>query len=545
MNAAELFVKCLEDEGVKFIFGLPGEENAHFMMALERSSIRFIMCRHEQAAAFMAESYGKLTGQAGVCLATLGPGATNLFTGVASANSDHAPMVVITGQADIQRQHKESHQLIDIVSMFRPITKYTTPIIHPDNVPEVVRRAFKTATREKMGACHIELADDVAAQVVNVSPIKPNYLRRSVADDKIVDIAMDIIRSGKRPIILAGNGAIRTRASKQLRIFAENTGIGVLSTFMGKGCISRHSPECMFTIGLQSKMLASAAIDKADVVITIGYDLVEYMPATWNKWGDKKIVHIDYLPAVPDDNYQLAAEVVGDLAHTLWMLNERVQKNPMKFDLPYQKKIRELMIYKLNQYAKDESEGIVRPQKAVYDAREVLGPHDILLSDVGTHKMWISQYYQCDEPNTCHIPNGFCSMGGSLPGAIAAKLVYPERRVMAITGDGGFLMNVQELETAVRLKTNIVVMVWVDNGYNLIEWKQRKEFGHNTDCSFGNPDFVKLAESFDCAGFMVNGSAELASVLEAAFNCGKPAIVAVPIDYRENDRLNEQLQIVV
>lgn len=545
MNAAELFVKCLEEEGVKYIFGLPGEENAHFMMALERSSIRFIMCRHEQAAAFMAESYGKLTGEAGVCLATLGPGATNLVTGVASANSDRAPMVVITGQADIQRQHKESHQLIDIVSMFRPITKYTTPIIHPDNVPEVVRRAFKTAKREKMGACHIEIADDVAAQVVNVSPIKPNYLRRSVADDKIVDIAMEVIRGAKRPIILAGNGTIRTRASKQLRIFAEETGIGVLSTFMGKGCVSRHSEQCLFTIGLQSKMLASAAIDKADVVIALGYDLVEYMPATWNKWGDKQIVHIDYLPAVPDDNYQLAAEVVGDLAHTLWMMNERLKAQPMKFDLAYQRKIRELLIYKFKQYAGDETEGVVRPQKALYDAREAMGPSDILFSDVGTHKMWISQYYQCDEPNTCHIPNGFCSMGGSLPAAIAAKLIYPERRVMAITGDGGFLMNVQELETAVRLKTNIVVMVWVDNGYNLIEWKQRKEFGHNTDCSFGNPDFVKLAESFNCAGFAVQNSRDLAPTLEAAFNCGKPAIIAVPIDYRENDRLNEALQIVV
>lgn len=545
MNCAELFVKCLEDEGVKYIFGLPGEENAHFMMALEKSSIKFILCRHEQAAAFMAETYGKLTGQAGVCLATLGPGATNLLTGVASANSDHAPMVVITGQADIQRQHKESHQLIDIVSMFRPITKYTTPILHPDNVPEVVRRAFKTAMREKMGACHIELADDVAAQVVKVSPIKVNYLRRSVADDKIVDIAMDVIRSAKRPIILAGNGAIRTRASGQLRTFAERTGIGVLSTFMGKGCISRQSPQCMFTIGLQSKMLASSAIDKADVVITIGYDLVEYPPATWNKWGDKQIVHIDYLPAVPDDNYQLSAEVVGDLAHTLWMMNERVAKAPMRFELEYQQKIRELLVYKFNQAAADTTEGMVRPQKAIYDARQAMGPHDILLSDVGTHKMWISQYYQCDEPNTCLIPNGFCSMGGSLPGAIAAKLVYPDRRVMAISGDGGFLMNVQELETAVRLKTNIVVMVWVDNGYNLIEWKQRKEFGHNTDCSFGNPDFVGLAESFGFAGFKVGGSAELAGVLEEAFTCGRPALIAVPIDYRENDRLNEQLQIVV
>ena len=292
-------------------------------------------------------------------------------------------------------------------------------------------------------------------------------------------------------------------------------------------------------------MLASTAIDKADVVIALGYDLIEYMPASWNKFGDKEIVHIDYLPAVPDDNYQVAAEVVGDLAHTLWMMNERIAKNPMKFDLPYQHKIRELLMYKFKQAADDDTEGRVRPQKALFDAREAMGPSDILLSDVGTHKMWISQYYQCDEPNTCLIPNGFCSMGGSLPGAIAAKLVHPERRVMAITGDGGFLMNVQELETAVRLKTNIVVMIWVDNAYNLIEWKQRKEFGHNTDCSFGNPDFLKLAESFNCAGYKVERSRDLAPTLEEAFNCGRPAIIAVSIDYRENDRLNEALQIVV
>jgi len=545
MNAAELFVKCLEQENVRYIFGLPGEENAHFLMALEKSSIQFVLTRHEQSAAFMAETYGKLTGEAGVCLATLGPGATNLVTGVASANSDRAPMVVITGQADIQRQHKESHQLIDVVSMFRPITKWATPVLHPDNIPEIIRRAFKTAMREKPGACHIELGDDIAATPSTAQPVKPNYLRRSVADDKIVDIAMQVIREGKAPIILAGNGAIRTRASKQLRIFSELTGIGVISTFMGKGCVSRHAPECLFTIGLQTKNLANAAIDKSDVVITVGYDLVEYHPHVWNKWGNKKIVHLDFLPAVVDSNYQLEAEVVGDLAHTLWMLNERVRQEPLRVDLPYQHRTREILMYKFGQYKDDDTEGYIRPQKVLWDVRESLGPEDIVLSDVGSHKMWIAQFYHCDEPNTCLIPNGFCSMGGSLPGAIAAKLVYPERRIIAINGDGGFLMNVQELETAVRLGTNIVVMVWVDNCYNLIEWKQRKEFGHNTDCTFTNPDFVKLAESFGCAGYYVENSRDLAETLEKAFTGDKPAVIALPIDYRENDRLNEQLQIVV
>ena len=545
MNAAELFVKSLEAEDVKYIFGVPGEENAHFLMALKRSEkIEFILTRHEQGAAFMAEAYGKLTGQAGVCLATLGPGATNLVTGVADANSDRAPMIVITGQAAVHRQHKESHQVIDAVSMFRPITKWATPVIHPNVIPEVVRRAFKTATREKPGACHIELADDIAALPVTTDVIPPNYIRRSVADDKMVDMAMDVIRQAKRPIILAGNGAIRTRASKQLRLFSKATGIGVISTFMGKGCVSRQEPECLFTIGLQTKNLANAAIMQSDCVITVGYDLVEYPPSNWNKWRDKKILHIDFLPAVVDTHYPLDAEVIGDVAHSLWMMNERIEKEPLHFELPYQQRTRELMQYKFAQYREDDTEGLIRPQKVLWDVREALGPDDIVLSDVGSHKMWVAQYYQCDEPNTCLIPNGFCSMGSSLPGAIAAKMVHPDRRIIAICGDGGCLRNVQVMETAVRLKTNIVVMVWVDNCYNLIEWKQRNEFGKHTDCSFGNPNFVQLAESFGWHGVFVNNARDLAPALETAFNAGRPALVALPIDYRENDRLNEQLQII-
>jgi acetolactate synthase-1/2/3 large subunit len=543
MNAAELFVKCLEAEGVKYIFGLPGEENAHLMMALENSPIRLMLVRHEQSAAFMAETYGKLTGEAGVCLSTLGPGATNLVTGVASANSDRAPMVVITGQADIQRQHKESHQHIDIVSMFKPVTKYATPILHPDNVPEVVRWAFKLAQREKPGACHIEIADDIAGLPATKRPVVGNYLRRSVADEKIVNIAMDIIGSARHPVILAGNGAIRTRASRQLRLFAQSTGIGVISTFMGKGCISRHAPECIFTIGLQTKNLANAAIDAADVVITMGYDLVEYYPRVWNKFGRKKIVHIDFLPAVVDHNYQLAAEVIGDVAHTLWMMNEKLKTNPMHFDLPAQRQTREAMLSLFAEHKDDDTEGCIRPQKVIWDTRQAMGPNDILLSDVGSHKMWVAQYYHCDEPNTCLIPNGFCSMGGALPGAIAAKLVHPDRRVMAICGDGGFMMNVQEMETAVRLGTNIVAMVWVDGGYNLIEWKQRSQFGTHTDCSFGNPDFKLLAESFGWAPFPVQNARDLAPTLEKAFTANKPALIYLPIDYRENDRLTDQLRI--
>lgn len=545
MNAAELLVKCLEAEGARYIFGLPGEENAHFLMALEDSPIQLILTRHEQGAAFMAETYGKLTGEAGVCLSTLGPGATNLVTGVASANMDRAPMVVITGQADLTRQHKESHQYFDVVSMFKPITKWGARIVHPDNIPEVVRRAFKQAQREKPGACHIELTEDIAAMSATKKPVRRSYIRRTVADDKIVDMAMEVLRTAEHPVILAGNGAIRTRASKQLRLFAEMTGIGVISTFMGKGCVSRQTPECVYTIGLQAKNLANTAIEAADLVITVGYDLVEYPPRLWNKWGDKKIICIDFLPAEVDYNYQLDAEVIGDVAHTLWMLNERLKEKPLHFDIPRQRKTRELLTELFAEHKDDDTEGFIRPQKILWDVRRELGPSDILLSDVGSNKMWIAQYYHCDEPNTCLIPNGFCSMGGALPGAIAAKIVHPQNKVLAICGDGGFLMNVQELETAVRLKQNIVVMVWVDNGYNLIEWKQKNEFGHHTNLSFGNPDFVQLAESFGCMGLYVKNARDLAPALERAFKADRPAVIAVPVDYRENARLTDQLRIVI
>lgn len=541
MKAAELFAKCLETEGVTHIFGVPGEENAHVMMALQDSSIKFILTRHEQGAAFMADVYGRLTGNPGVCLGTLGPGATNLVTGVADGNMDRSPMIVITGQADSKRQHKESHQNMDVVSMFKPITKWATPILHPDNIPEVVRKAFKVATTEKPGACHIELAEDIAADDASDVPIPPMRMRRPVADDKVVDQACEVIRSAKRAVILAGNGAIRKRASKQLRIFAEETGIGVISTFMGKGCVDRRADYALFTVGLQSKDLVACAIDAADVVITLGYDMVEYDPRLWNKSNDKKIVHLDFLPAEVDDHYHTTVEVVGDLAHTLWMLNERFSREKADLGTPQHRSIRQEMQADFDAHKDDDTDGVIRPQKAIWDSRQALGSNDILLSDVGAHKMWIARYYQCDEPNTCLISNGFCSMGFALPGAIAAKMIYPDRRVLAICGDAGFLMNVQELETARRIGTNIVVMIWEDHEYGLIAWKQQNQFGRHTDLSFNNPDFVKLAESFDCLGLRVERSRDLAPALEEAFDADRPCVLTIPIDYRENPLLTQRL----
>jgi len=542
-KASDLFVRCLEAEGVQRVFGVPGEENADLMLSLRNSSVEFVLTRHEQAAAFMADVHGRLTGDAGVCLGTLGPGATNLVTGVANANMDRSPLVVITGQADSRRLHKESHQNMDVVDMFRPITKWAWSIINPENVPEVVRKAFKIATTEKPGACHVELPEDLAALPARTSPITPERLRRAVPDDKIVDRAWRAICEARRPILLAGNGAIRRRASRQLRRFVEATGIGVLSTFMAKGCIDRHDPRCLFTIGLQARDVNLLPIEAADLVITLGYDMVEYHPRLWNASGSKRIVHLDFLPAEVDQNYRVDVEVVGDLAHALWMLNERAAATrPLpRWDVSAQREARRTMNREFFAYRDDDTRGSIRPQKAIWDARAVMGPNDVLLSDVGAHKMWVARYYQCDEPNTCLIPNGFCSMGFALPGAISAKRVHPERRVLAICGDGGFLMNVQEMETARRLGTAIVVMVWEDNAYGLIAWKQDNEFGEHVPLSFGNPDWVRLAESFGWAGFRVERSSELKATLQRAFELDRPALVAIPIDYRENALLSERL----
>jgi acetolactate synthase-1/2/3 large subunit len=543
MKASDLLVRCLETEGVEYIFGVPGEENADFMMSLESSeSIRFVLVRHEQGAAFMAEVYGRLTGHAAGCLGTLGPGATNLITGVADSNMDRAPMLVLTGQGSTERLHKESHQIMDVVGMFEPVTKWATSIVNADTIPEIMRKAVRIARSEKPGAVLVELPEDVAKRETDEVPMTPRRFRRSVTDDWIIDKAFDLLAGAKRPVILAGNGCIRRRASKQLRRFCEETGIGVLSTFMAKGCVDVDADYCLYTIGLGRKDLPTLVIDDADVVITLGFDMVEYHPRLWNPKGDKRIIHADFLPAEIDSDYHPQVELVGDLAHTLWMLNERVrEKGVPEFDLAHQREMRSKMQAELATHANDETVGTIRPQKAVWDARQVLGPQDILLSDVGAHKMWVARHYHCHEPNTCLIPNGFCSMGFALPGAIAASLINPDRRVLAVIGDGGFLMNVQEMETAKRLGVEPVVMVWEDFAYGLIEWKQGDEFGRHTDLSFTNPDWLALAGAFGWNGYRVENSVELAGTLERAFTDPGPGLVVIPIDYRENPLLTKRL----
>ncbi|NND54321.1 MAG: acetolactate synthase large subunit [Gammaproteobacteria bacterium] len=542
MKASDLLVQCLEKEGIEYIFGVPGEENADFMMSLEKSdSIKFVLTRHEQGAAFMAEIYGRLTGQPAGCLGTLGPGATNLITGVADSNMDRAPMLVLTGQGATERLHKESHQIMDVVGMFEPVTKWATMIVNPDTIPEIVRKAVRLARGEKPGAVLIELPEDVAKEETSELPLDPRRYRRSVVDDKITNRAFELLKTAKRPVILAGNGCIRRRASKQLRTFCEKTGIGVLSTFMAKGCVDVDSEYCLYTIGLGSKDLPTKVIDDADLVITLGFDMVEYHPHLWNPNGDKRIIHADFLPAEIDADYHPEVELVGDLAHTLWALNERLDTEPLSFDLKNQSDMRAAMTEELARHANDETVGLIRPQKVLWDCRQVLGRHDILLSDVGAHKMWIARHFHCHEPNTCLIPNGFCSMGFSLPGAIAANLVFPDRKVLGIAGDGGFLMNVQEMETAARLQSDIVMLVWEDGGYGLISWKQENEFDRHTDLSFGNPDWLKLAESFGWHGHRVNNAVDLQDTLRAALDEKGPSLVTLPIDYRENMLLTQRL----
>ena len=544
-KASDLFVQCLEAEGVTHIFGVPGEENADLMMSLMDSNIDFVLCRHEQAAAFIADVYGRLTGKAGVCLSTLGPGVTNLVTGLADANMDRAPVVAIIGQGSTKRLHKESHQNMDAIAMCEPISKWAQSIVDAETIPEVVRKAFKLAEAEKPGVTIIELPEDVAKEQVNLQPMNVYTTRRPGADHKAVKQAVEAMINAKRPIILAGNGAIRKRAATQLRRLAHKTGIPVVNTFMGKGSIPMDDKSCLFTMGLQSKDHINHAMEDVDLVITVGYDLVEYSPDFWNADMDKKVVHIDFLPAEIDAHYTVEVDVVGDIADALWQVNMEIESNHAgKLPLQNIESWQKLRNTIMQDFAmeKDDTSMPMKPQKVLWDVREFMDATDYLLSDVGAHKMWISRYYQCQEPNTCLISNGFCSMGFALPGAMGAKLAQPERRVLGICGDAGFLMNVQDLETAVRLKLNVVYMIWEDGEYGLIKWKQQAQFdGRHSDLAFDNPDWEKLADAFGMWGKKVTKVEDLKPALEEAFKQSGPALIVVPIDYSENMKLTKRL----
>jgi acetolactate synthase I/II/III large subunit len=536
MNTAELLVKCLENEGVQYIFGLPGEENLHILEALKSSSIQFVTCRHEQGAAFMADVYGRLTGRAGVCLSTLGPGATNLITGVADANLDGAPLIAITAQVSTDRLHIEAHQYLDLVALFAPITKWSKQIVQPNSTPEIVRKAFKIAQTEKPGAVHINVPENVAAMPATAQLLRTNHLDRVYAAFDSIERAAAAIAQAQNPLILVGNGAIRGQASQAITEFATQLNLPVANTFMGKGVIPYTHPLALWAVGLQQRDYISCGFARTDLVIAMGYDLIEYSPKKWNPTGAIPIIHIAPIPAEIDSSYLPLVEVVGDISDSLREILQRCNRTG-KPD-PYALSLRTAIRENYAQYAEDTGFPI-RPQKLIYDLRQILADEDILISDVGAHKMWIARHYHCAQPNTCLISNGFAAMGIAIPGAIAAKLVYPDRQVIAATGDGGFMMNMQELETAVRLKTPFVTLIFNDGGYGLIEWKQMQHFGSSAFIKFGNPDFVKLSESMGLKGYRITDSSELLPTLREALAQDLPTIIDCPIDYRENFRLSQ------
>ena len=541
MKAAELLVRCLENEQVEFIFGLPGEENLDVMDALLDSGIRFIGVRHEQGGAFMADVYGRLCGKAGVCLSTLGPGATNLLTGVADANMDGAPVVAITGQASLDRMHKESHQHIDVVETFRPVTKWNAQIKTGRIIPEIVRKAFKVSQTEKPGATHIDFPEDLAGEETAGDPLLVQFPPRPEPQAAQIEHAARLISAAKSPIILAGNGVVRQEAGVALTRFAEELNIPVAETFMGKGLLRDDHPLSLLTCGLQARDYVSCGFDRADVVIAVGYDLVEYAPERWNPERDKTIVHIDQLPAEVDQHYIVGVGVLGDIAMALEHIAERAQ--PCQAD-GYARGLRRVIVQERDRF-QDDTAFPMKPQRVLSDLRAVLGSADIVVSDVGAHKMWISRLYPCYQPNTCIISNGFASMGIGVPGALAAKLLYPERNVVTVTGDGGFLMNSQELETAVREQVPFVTLVFHDNSYSLIGMKQQGKFGRTSHINFGNPDFVQYAESFGAAGYRVAAAGELQPILRDALACGRPAVIDCPVDYTENLRMMDRLGALI
>ncbi|MEN8802631.1 MAG: acetolactate synthase large subunit [Thiogranum sp.] len=537
MNGAEKFIQCLENEQVTEIFGIPGEENLAVMDALLSSSIRFVTTRHEQGAAFMADVYGRLTGKAGVCLATLGPGATNLITGFADANMDRAPIIGIAGQGSTKRLHKESHQILDLVNLFEPISKYSTQIRSPDIVNEIVRKAFKEAQNEKPGGCFIDFPEDIAdEEAADVPPLKVQSPRTPRAPQDKVEQVAELISNARFPLVMAGNGVIRAAASDALLRFAEKLKIPVATTFMAKGVIPFSHDYCLGSVGLQARDYVACGFDRADLVICVGYDMVEYHPQLWNPERTQRIVHIDRMPAEVDAHYILEAGVLGDISQSLHDIAELA--------IPQEKftagNLRESIVEEFRAH-KDDTCMPMKPQKIIWDLRQVLAPEDIVISDVGAHKMWLARMYQAERPNTCIISNGFASMGIGVPGAIAAKVAYPNRTALTVTGDAGFLMNSQEIETALRIGTPIVILVWTDSEYGLIKWHQLRRYGRESNIKFNNPDLVQHAQSYGAKGYRVEAADQLVPILQQAIADNTVVVVDCPVDYSENMKLTEKL----
>ena len=537
MNGAELFVRCLESEGVEYIYGIPGEENIAVMDVLLDSPIKFITTRHEQGAAFMADVQGRLTGKAGVCLATLGPGATNLITGFADANMDHAPVVGIAGQGATTRLHKESHQILDLVNLFEPISKYSTQAREPEIIPEIIRKAFKVSQAEKPGGCFIDLPENIAAaEVIGKEPLKVQSAKAPTPPESKMTQAANLISNARYPLIMAGNGVIRGNASDALVAFAEKLNIPVATTFMAKGVIPYSHELSLGAVGLQASDYVSCGFDRADVVICVGYDIVEYHPELWNHDKKSKLIHIDPSAAEVDEYYIVECGVTGDISRALNTISELASPNQENSA----HHLRQTIVDVIGAHA-DSQTFPLKPQKIMWDLRQVLAPDDIVISDVGAHKMWMARMYQAERPNTCIISNGFASMGIAVPGAVAAKLQNPDKTIVAVTGDAGFMMNSQEIETALRVGTPIIIIIWTDSQYGLIRWHQMRHFGRPSHIDFNNPDFIKYAESFGAKAYCVESANDLIPTIKRAIADNTVVIIDCPVDYSENMKLTEQL----
>jgi acetolactate synthase-1/2/3 large subunit len=539
-SVARLIVRCLENEGVKYIFGIPGEENIHLTDALNDSSIRFILVRHEQAASFMADIYGRLTGKAGVCMATLGPGAINLLLGAADAQTDSVGLVAITAQAGLNRIYKESHQVIDLVAMFKPVTKWSEMLLTPGAVPEMVRKAFKVAQTERPGAVYLAVPEDIESMPtpLEARPLPVNVVRDDAPSPSQIARAAQVLATAKNAIVLAGHGAARGHAQEALLRFSEKLRIPVATTFHGKGVFPDNHPLALGAMGFMRHDYVNFGFDQADVIVAVGYDLQEFPPARMNPHADKQIIHIQRYPAEVDDHYNIAVGIEGAIPAALDALAAAVSPKT-NFNLNGSK-IRALLQQELDRGRVDSSFPI-KPQRLVADIRAAMGADDIVLVDTGAIKMWMARLYPTYKANTCLISNGLSTMAFSLPGAIAAKLACPGRNVLAVMGDGGFLMNSQEIETALREQIPFVALIWVDESYGLIKWKMELELGRSSHVDFTNPDFVKYAQSFGAKGYRIGAVDELLPTLRTALAGNTVSIIACPVDYSENIKLTDKL----
>jgi len=542
MKASDLFVKCLEEEGVEYVFAVPGEENLDLLESLRKSMIEVIVTRHEQGAAFMAATYGRLTGKVGVCMATLGPGATNLVTGIAYAQLGGMPILAITGQKAIREKWQANFQVIDVIEMMRPITKKTVRISGPKSIPMEIREAFKKTTTERLGAAHIELPEDIASENVDeiFQPLKAVKLRRPIADPKGIGIAADMIRNAKNPIIIISSRGQRNMVSKNLLEFIDTTNIYVILTQLGKGVLPADHKNCMYAFGIHKRDYVNSVVDSADLIITIGYSTVEHPPSIWNKNMDKKLLHIDFTPAETDVYYSPDFELVGDIACSISMLKDKL--SDYCYDGRKMAQARELLTQKLHREGANDPAFPMKPRRIVSDVRKVMGRSDIVSLDNGIYKLWFSRHYPTYEIGTFLIDNTLATMGAGLSAAMGAKLVNPKKKVLAICGDGGFMMNSQELETAVRCKIPVVVLLLNDNAFGFIKWKQQNYGFKDFALDLGNPDFVKYAESYGAKGFRVEKADDLIPILNKAFATGLPAIVECAIDYSDNVKVwNKEL----